>query len=68
MLYLGILTFLFFEKRLFHYENDDKKMKMKRSFVVKLVVSLIIVNNIPSLKIVNDDPRLTKREGVRKPP
>ena len=61
-------VFIFFEKRSFRYEKDDKKSKTKRSllktivfqksFFIKLVVSLTIEDD-PSVTIVNDDHSLT---------
>ena len=59
-----LITFSFFFKRSFRYENDDENRKTKRSFLKtivlkKLVVLLTIVNDYPSLTIVNDDPSLT---------
>ena len=70
-----LITFSFFFKRSFRYENDDENRKTKRSFFKKisffntvvfktivfkkLVVLLTIVNDYPSLTIVDDDPSLT---------
>ena len=31
-------VFIFFEKRSFHYKNDDEKSKTKRSFFLKKLV------------------------------
>ena len=54
---IGLLTFSFFFKRSFRYENDDENRKT--IVLKKLVVLLTIVNDYPSLTILNDDPSLT---------
>ena len=46
--------FHFFFKRSFRYENDDEKTKNETIVFKKLVVSLTIINDKPSLTIVND--------------
>ena len=55
VLQIGILTFSFFKKRSFRYENDDDRER--RTFVNDEPL-LTIVNDEPSLTIVNDDPSL----------
>ena len=53
-----ILTFLFFfEKQLFRYENNDEKSKK----------SIVFIKIIVSLTIINDDPSLTNFNKERKP-
>ena len=80
---VGMLTYSFFWKTIFRFENDNEKSKTKRSFLktivflkvrflkmvvfIKFVVSLTIINDDPSLTIVNDDPSLTIVNEERKP-
>ena len=64
-----MLTFSFlFEKRSFRYENDDNKTKANFQTIVfkkvrllkvfiKLVVSLMIINDVPLITIVNEEKK-----------
>ena len=61
-----MLTFSSFEKRSFRYENDDEKTKTKRSFLKTIVFQKVsflkmvdFIKIVVSLTIVNDDPSLT---------
>ena len=69
-----MLTFSSFEKRSFRYENDDEKTKTKRSFLKTIVFQKVsflkmvdFIKIVVLLTIVNDDPSLTIIEDERKP-
>ena len=53
-----MLTFHFFFKRSFRYENNDKNSRFQTYHFanIKLAVLLMIINNLPLLRIIKDVP------------